>query len=166
MMAARSSVALATSQIREVGPVSEAARKVVDGEGRFDLDLLEFHRWVHMVRYPGKVGPGVVVEEVPADSRKNPLGAEYRYRLVTGTEGILDQEGKGVCVIHVGMGNQHMPNLSLLGDGERAGDGAGIDRHLAVNQEGRHPALGAIAPEAPKDPKIHALSITGTARVP
>jgi len=119
-----------------------------------------------MVRYPGKVGPGIVVEEVPADSRENPLGAKYRYRLVTGTEGIFDQEGKSICVIQVGVGNQHMPNLSLLGDGECAGNGAGIDRHLTVNQEGRHPTLGTVAPKAPKNPKIHALSITGTARVP
>jgi hypothetical protein len=86
--------------------------------------------------------------------------------LVTGTEGIFDQEGKGICVIHVGVGNQHMTNLSLLGDGECASDGAGIDRHLTVNQEGCHPTLGTVAPKAPKNPKIHALSITGTARVP
>ena len=59
-----------------------------------------------------------------------------------------------------------MPNLSLLGDGQRAGNGARVNRDLAVDQEGRHPALGAVAPKAPEDPKIHALSITGTARVP
>ena len=118
-----------------------------------------------MVWDPRKVGPGVVVEEVAADSRENPLGAEDRHRLITGAEGILDQEGESVCVIHVGMGNQHMPNLSLLGDGECPGDGAGVDGHVAVNQEGCHPALGTVAPKAPKDPKIHALSITGTARV-
>ena len=119
-----------------------------------------------MVRNAREVGPCVVVEKVAADPRENPLGAENRHRLVTGTERILDQERQGICVIHVGVGDQHMSNLPLLGDGECASYGAGIHRHPAVNQEGRHPAVRAVPAEAPENPKIHALIITGTARVP
>jgi hypothetical protein len=37
---------------------------------------------------------------------------------------------------------------------------------VPVNQKGCHPTLGTVAPKASKNPKIHALSITGTVRVP
>ena len=69
-------------------------------------------------------------------------------------------------MIHVGVCDQNVTNLPLFFDRECAGDGAGIDRNATIHQKGRHPALGAIAPKASQDPKFHALSITGTARVP
>jgi hypothetical protein len=118
-----------------------------------------------MFGYSRKVWPCVVIEQVPADPRKNPLGAEDRYWLVIGPKGVLDQERKGICVIHVSVCDQHVAHLPLLGDRQSAGDGPGIDRHLTINQEGGHPALGTVAPKAPKNPKIHAPSITGKARV-
>ena len=85
-----------------------------------------------MIWDAAEIGPCVVVEEVPPNSRHHALGAVDGHWLVAGSEGVLDQKGQCVGVIHVGVGYQNMSNLSLLGDRESARDSAGIDRHPVV----------------------------------
>ena len=94
------------------------------------------------------------------------FGAEDRNRLVTGTKGIFNQKWQRVGVIHVSVCDHHVTNLPLFVDGQRPRNRPGVNRHLGVNKEGGHPTLGAIPTKASQNPKFHAPSITGTARLP
>jgi hypothetical protein len=83
----------------------------------------------------GEVGPGVVVEEVAPHAGEDPFGAEYRHWLIAGPKRILDQERKSIGVIHMGVRDQNVANLSLLFDRQSARDGAGVDRDLTIDQK-------------------------------
>ena len=69
-------------------------------------------------------------------------------------------------MIQMSVGDEDMAEAPLFGDRERARDCARIDGHAAIDEKRGHPAFGAIAPKAPEDPKFHALSIPGPARLP
>ena len=62
-------------------------------------------------------------------------------------------------MIHMSVCDQHVANTTLLVDCQRPGDGARIHCDAPVDQERRHPAFGAVAPETAENPKIHGTSI-------
>jgi len=141
-------------------------RQAADRKRMLDLHLIEPHRRIEMVGNPGEVWPGVVVEKMPANPREHSFGAKDRNRFIARTKRVLDQERQGVCVVHVGVCDQNVADLPLFFDRQRPRDGARIHGHAAVDQEGGHPAFGAIASETPENSKFHAPSIPAPSRLP
>jgi len=61
-------------------------------------------------------------------------------------EDVLGEERQGADVVQVGMGYEDLPDADLFPDGERLGDGPGIDGQRPVHQESREPVALGLTP--------------------
>ena len=96
-----------------------------------------------------KSGQRGVVEEVRPQGREDLLGSHDLEGRTVPPEDVLDQEGKGCDMVHVGVRYEDGADARLLLERERVSEGACVHADLAVYQkrrlamEGRGAAMGS-----------------------
>jgi hypothetical protein len=123
------------------------------------VDLEQPQHRVLVVGQAGEVGPGRVVEQVVLQ-RVDDLGqgvdaqAETRH-----AEVVVDDERQAAGVVEVGVRDQDVPHVFLLGQAERARHPSTVEAEHVVDQEGRHPDRLDVPAVAAEDLELHRGSV-------
>ncbi len=135
------------------------AAHLADDDRHLVLQLVEADHRQQMVGEPGEVGPGVVVEQVPAqgvDRRRRGVDVD---RLAELAEDVLDEERQRRRVIHVRMGQHDRVHEPLAHDRQALRERARIERDRIVEQQTGHAAVDTLAAVTSENLYFHRLPV-------